>query len=162
MLCKTGSSWASLPTGLHVRTDIREAVESITVAGLANADLRSPQWNKALFFSPRLALDQSSPPPSVRKALTSPCPNTDSVAWADCSPLSASLWSLCAVCSGQRPVFDSIVIPTSRSNLHMHTVCGSKGSWLRKGLRCLASVPRFPWYTNEQHNAVLTCRTTHE
>ena len=50
MLCKTASSWASLPTGLHVRTDICEEVESITVAGLANADLRSPQWNKALFF----------------------------------------------------------------------------------------------------------------
>ena len=87
MLCKTGSSWASLPTGLHVHTDIYETVESITVAGLANSDLRSPQWNKALFFPPRLVLDQSSQPPSVRKALTSPCPNTESVAWTDSSPL---------------------------------------------------------------------------
>lgn len=73
-----------------------------------------------------------------------------------------SLWSLCVVCFGQRPAFDGIIIQTIRSNLHMHTVCGSKGSWLRKGLGCLASVPCFPWFTDEQHNAVVTGSLAHE
>lgn len=159
MLCKTGSSWASAPTGLRVRTDTYEMLESVS---------SQQHWLKvtvvkqslALFLFSRLMWDLSSQHPPVRKALTSPCLNTGRVEAAaqtdslpfffsfltppPLPPLPACLWSLCVVCFGQGPVFDRIIIPTARSNLHMHTACGSKGSWVRKGQRGSASVPRPP------------------